>query len=133
MRSRSAGSRVRPDSSGHLDLEEAQSIHGEVRAGRNNGGRMVLRHDGGTPDLAPDAEARPFVDRDIMPSVVEKNPATPRTRTAMKRRTRPAERTWHADHEAGPRDLGPLPPRGGSPPEAVRSMGRPPPNAAGPD
>src|SRR5206468_10315235 len=68
----SAGSRVRPDSSGHLDLEKAESIHGEVRAGRNDSGRMVLRHDGGTVDLAPDAEARPFVDGDIMPSVVEK-------------------------------------------------------------
>src|SRR2546430_4465290 len=124
MRSRSAGSRVRPDSSGHLDLEKAQSIHGEVRAGRNDSGRMVLRHDGGTVDLAPDAEARPFVDGDIMPSVVEKNPATPRTRTAMKRRTRPAERTWHADHEAGRGGPPRLPPPGGSVTKPLRPLGR---------
>jgi len=91
---------------------------------------MVLRHDGGTVDLAPDAEARPFVDGDIMPSVVEKNPATPRTRTAMKRRTRPAERTWHADHEAGCDDLDRFAPRGVSVPKPMRSMERPPQVAA---
>jgi len=91
---------------------------------------MVLRHDGGTVNLAPDAEARPFVDGDIMPSVVEQNPTTPRTRPAMKWRTRAAERTWRADHETDRDHLDCFLSGGVSVPNPMRLMERPPQVAA---
>ena len=91
---------------------------------------MVLRDDGGTVDLAPDTEARAFVDGGIMPSVVEQNPPNLRTRLARRRRAGLTNRPRHADDEADRDHLDRLRSGGVSITEAMRSMERTPQVAA---